>query len=289
MKATATALPANDRLGTTPADQPDRQAPSRRVFRPRDWTPWILGLLILVSLVLHVAWLDKPTGSLIFDESYYVNSAWVILGVAMPDQGHYADAPRGLDPNKEHPPLAKLLIAGAMQLFGDSACGWRLASVLCGTGAIPLVYGIARRCGAAAASALLATFCYAFDNLVFVHSRIATLDIFVVAFLLLAIYCFLSDWPVRAGFALTLATPCKISGLYGVAALVLFVGARLVRARFAIDRWDLTPCLPLLLMTGVYAVTFIALLGLLDLRWGQLKNPFEHIAHIRPAPDSPPG
>ncbi len=280
MNATITTSPANDPADTAVSEQTTASPSTQRVFRPRDWHPWLLGLLVLGSLLLRVAWLDKPAGSLIFDEAYYVNAARVILGTASTDQAHYADAPRGLDPNKEHPPLAKLLIVGAMQLFGDNAWGWRLASVLCGTGSIPLVYGIARRCGAAAAPTLLATFCYAFDNLVFVHSRIATLDIFVVTFLLLGIYCFLSDWPVLAGFALTLATLCKISGLYGLAALVLFVGARLVRGHLATGRWDWAPCLPLLLLTGVYAITFIALLGLLDLRWGQIKNPFEHVAHI---------
>ena len=38
-------------------------------------------IILLVDIVLRVIWLDKPEGSLIFDEWYYVNVARVILGI----------------------------------------------------------------------------------------------------------------------------------------------------------------------------------------------------------------
>jgi predicted membrane-bound dolichyl-phosphate-mannose-protein mannosyltransferase len=257
------------------AERDQSPAPPRR-----EWTLWLLGLLLLVSLGLRLAWLDKPSGGLIFDEAYYVNAARVILGQTPPTGANYATAPLGRDPNREHPPLAKLLIAGTMRLLGDNAWGWRLASVILGTLAIPALYGIARRGGLAAPAALLATFIFAFDNLIFVHSRIATLDIFVVAFILFGLYAFLIERPILAGLALALATLCKISGLYGVGALALLVIMRLLRNRLTTDRWAWRALVPLLLTSGTCAVTFVALLGLLDWRWGQITNPFEHIAHI---------
>src|SRR5215211_4336530 len=71
----------------------------------------LLWLLVLGSFLLRLLWLAQPDGGLIFDEKYYVNSARVILGIA-PDPDIYQDKPLGLDPNTEHPPLAKLIVAG---------------------------------------------------------------------------------------------------------------------------------------------------------------------------------
>ena len=115
----------------------------------------LLWLLLLASLLLRLLWLGRPDGALIFDERYYVNAARVILGIP-PGQNTYTDRPLGLDPNTEHPPLAKLLVAGSMLLLGDNPAGWRMPSVLLGTASILLLYGVARRLGAGRDVALLA-------------------------------------------------------------------------------------------------------------------------------------
>ena len=98
----------------------------------------LLWLLLLASLLLRLLWLGRPDDALIFDERYYVNAARVILSIP-PGQNTYADRPLGLDPNTEHPPLAKLLVAGSMLLLGDRPLGWRLPSVLFGTVSILLL------------------------------------------------------------------------------------------------------------------------------------------------------
>jgi predicted membrane-bound dolichyl-phosphate-mannose-protein mannosyltransferase len=245
-----------------------------------DLAPLLLLLLVITSFGFRMIWLDKPDGALIFDESYYVNAARVILGWPVADGAPYAGEQPGLDPNTEHPPGAKLLIAGSMWLLGDNAIGWRLPSVIFGTLSIPLLYGIVRKVGGTKAIALLATFLFAFDNLVLVHSRIATLDIFLLCFLLLGLYCYLQGWPTLAGLALVLATLCKIQGLYGIGVLVAFEGLRLVRARFETKRWRLKQLWPLLLMTVVYLLALPGLLGILDSVWSPYKNPVAHIRHI---------
>lgn len=242
--------------------------------------PALLGVLVVVSLALRLAWLDKPDGALIFDENYYVNAVRVILGLPLPPDAPYVGERPGLDPNSEHPPGAKLLIAVSVRLFGDNAYGWRLPSVLFGTLSIPLLYGIVRRAGGSGGLALLAAFFYAFDNLVFVHSRIATLDIFLVSFLLLGVYCFLAGRPVLAGLACAAATLAKIGGLYGGGVIVVFVTARLLRDRLASGCWHWRALRPLPIAVGVYAVCFPLALGILDSGWSGYKNPAEHVAHI---------
>lgn len=245
-----------------------------------DWTPLILMLLIVCSFGFRLIWLDKPDGSLIFDENYYVNAARVILGLPVDAEAPYAGEQPGLDPNTEHPPGAKVLIAASMWLLGDNALGWRLPSVLFGTLSIALLYGIVRQIGGTKAMALMATFLFAFDNLVLVHSRIATLDIFLVCFLLLGLYCYFMGWSTLAGLALVCATLCKIQGLYGVGVLMLFEALRFVRTRYELKRWAFDKLRPVLVMTVVYFVALPWLFGLLDSFWSSYKNPAAHINHI---------
>jgi predicted membrane-bound dolichyl-phosphate-mannose-protein mannosyltransferase len=76
-----------------------------------------------------------------------------------------------------HPPLAKELMAVSIRVFGDVPLGWRYPSVLFGSLAIVAMYlcGLAlfTAQGPAVASALIAFF----NQMVFVQSRIAMLDI----------------------------------------------------------------------------------------------------------------
>jgi dolichyl-phosphate-mannose-protein mannosyltransferase len=128
----------------------------------------------------------------------------LLLGVTTPDkfyfdEVHYVPAARQmLEPassapllNPMHPPLAKQLIALSIKSFGDVPLGWRYPGVLFGSLAIVAMYlcGLVLFAaqGPAVASALLAFF----NQMVFVQSRIAMLDIFALAFGLSAIASFM--------------------------------------------------------------------------------------------------
>ena len=67
---------AEEREGAHTRSTDVDEAPARpaKITR-RDWTLPLLVALVAVSFLLRMAWLSKPDGALIFDESYYVNAA----------------------------------------------------------------------------------------------------------------------------------------------------------------------------------------------------------------------
>ena len=235
-----------------------------------------LWLLLLASLLLRALWLDRPAGQPIFDESYYVNAARVILGSPVEQGKPYAGKPLGLDPNTEHPPLGKLFITGSMALFGDNPYGWRIPSVLFGTAAIALLVAVVRAAGGSPATSVIAGFLFAFDNLTFVHSRIATLDIFLVTFVLLAALCYLRRWPLAAGASLGLAGLVKINGLWLALAFVAFELYLVWR-----HRAELRAAATRLAKAGIAALlSFGGLLFVLDHFFTSYATPVDHLRRI---------
>lgn len=236
--------------------------------------------LFLVSLFLKVLWLDRPSGALIFDEYYYVNVARNILG--LPHPGIYEDKPSGIDTNPEHPPLAKLLIALSIRVVGDNGWGWRIPSVIFGCLALIIFYLLIKKASKNPALALISAYLFSFDNLIFVHSRIATLDIFVFAFILLGFYLYFRGRMDLSAISLALATLCKMTGLFGAVTLVAYHFLRGIYRKRAEGipfnwrkkiRW-------LVRFTYFYLIAFFGLLTLLDHFWGTYSSPLQHLMYI---------
>jgi len=233
--------------------------------------------LWLAAAVLRVLWLDRPLGSLIFDEKYYVNVARIILRLPH-DPDVYENAPLGLDPNHEHPFLGKGLIALSMAAFGDNAYGWRIPSVVFGLASILILYLLVKKMSGRSGLALFTTYLFTFDNLVYVHSRIATLDIFMLTFMLLGFYLYFTGHHHLSAFSMALSTLSKLGGLYGFAAVVAFHLAKALAQRGETD-WK-----TVLSWLERYALTYIAagliILTIVDRLWVGYQSPFEHMAFI---------
>ena len=235
--------------------------------------------LFVISAALRLIWLDKPPGLLIFDESYYVNVARIIL--RLPQQPNvFPNAIPGIDSvNQEHPLLAKLLIALSMSIIGDNGWGWRIPSVVFGLLSIFVLYLLLKKTAKSPLIALMGTFLFSFDTLVFVHGRIATLDIFVLGFMLLGFYWYFSNRMNLSALGMALATLCKISGLYGILTLGAFhLGRELLSRGRKVDWQSLLSVFEKYAI--VYLVSFIVLMAVLDFFWAGYKNPFEHLSHI---------
>lgn len=239
-----------------------------------------LPLLLISALAVRALWLELPKGSLIFDEAYYVNAARTILGWAVAPGAHYADSPAGLDPNTEHPPLGKLLMALSMAILGDNGIAWRLPSLIGGMTALGALYLIVRAAGETAWLAILAVGLLAFDNLTFIHGRIGTLDMMVLTPMLLGAWLALRERWALAGLALGVAILIKLTALYGLLALLMWLGFKLIgewREHRTIRSLSLRPATVFVL---TFTVVAFAGLWLLDSQVTTYTSPIEHFRRM---------
>jgi dolichyl-phosphate-mannose-protein mannosyltransferase len=239
-----------------------------------------LGLLLLASLWCRLLWLTTPNKASIFDEVYYINAARIIDGLHVIPGDHYAGSPIGLDPNQEHPPLGKAILATSMRVFGDDAYGWRLPSIVAGMIAIVLIYLIVTAGGGDEWMGVLGATLFSFDNLVLLQSRNGMLDMMMVLFMLFGAWCYLRRWPLLAGVGLALATNVKIAGLYGVLAILLYEAARIGLRWWRTRRWRTVELEQVALMLVAFIPIWIIGLWLLDLKYSAFHNPFDHLHHI---------
>lgn len=238
------------------------------------------GLLLGIALLLRLLWLDKPNHLPIFDEVYYVNAARAILGLPISASAHYAGSPAGFDPNHEHPPLGKLLIAGSMALFGDNAYGWRLPIVVAAMVALLATWRIVREADRDAWLGPLAVVLLAFDNLTFVQGRIGMLDMLALAPVLVGSWLAMRRRWLLAGLAVGIGLLIKLTALYAVGAVVLYVlltdGPGWWRSR-RIPWSDLAGPAAFVIFAFAFA---LAGLGILDARFSTVVNPLDHIRQM---------
>lgn len=160
--------------------------------------------------------------SMYFDEIYHARTAYELL--------------HGLTPYETtHPPLGKELIAVGIALFGMCPFGWRIMGALFGALTVPIFYLLARQLMRKRYAAF-ATALFLLEPMRLVTSRIGSVDIFLVFFLLLSA-CFMAagcrrlvwygpaaaaSWLAGAGIGFGLACSCKWNGLYAGAALAVW-------------------------------------------------------------------
>ena len=186
----------------------------------------------------------------VFDENYYAVDAAQILekaGTSIP----------------EHPPLGKLLISSGMALFGNNPLGWRIASVLFGTAAVILLYMVCRALLMPASIAVLVSFLFAFENLRFVQSSIAMLDIFSLTFMLAAFYMYLKGRYLSCGIFIAFSALSKFTGVFAVLVICLhwLITSRKQWIRFGFS-------------IGVVPAAYLSALSvLLFAIWGEWLNP----------------
>ena len=213
--------------------------------------PLPLALLIAGLAELLFAWRVTIPSKPYFDEVHYVPAARTLLALAHPA-------------NIEHPLLAKELIALGIWLFGDDPLGWRMLSTLAGSAVVAGVFALVWLGTRRLRPALVASVLTLVNFTVFVQARIAMLDGFMAAFVILGAASLLWSmhgapgqvrrrWCLGA-LLLGLATACKWTAAPYVAFAAL---AYLLLRRGRPDRWPgLAPVMALALLGGVSVATY---------------------------------
>ena len=167
-----------------------------------------------------------------FDEIYHARTAYEFI--------------HGMNPYEwTHPPLGKSLISLGIRVFGMTPFGWRVVPALLGAGMLPVVFLLGKRLFRRRDYAFLGAALLAVDTMHFAQTRIATVDVFIV-FFILWMYLFMVDFlrtdllhdspkkvflPLGAcGVSFGLGVASKWTGLYaGVGLAVLFFAHLIVQ------------------------------------------------------------
>jgi len=212
----------------------------------------LLLLVLLAAAVFRLPGLGYPTEEY-FDEVYHAKTArQYLLG----------------EPPTEwvHPPLAKLLIATGIFLFGYEPWAWRLAPAIAGSLLAPVFLLLARRVLASERAALFATLLLLADGVYLVQSRIAMTNVFAVLFQLLAALLMLRAVLERrlslramslAGLALGLALATRWTSLWAWGFLGLVFLAVRGRRAFAPRELALSALAFLALPAVVYLASYV--------------------------------
>lgn len=184
----------------------------------------------LIDEVDMVPGLISHKNSMYFDEIYFARSAYQYT------QGIYTN-------EWVHPPLGKLIQTIPILIFGMTPFAWRLMGCLAGILMIPVMYIFGKTIFKKRKYALLAGAMMMFDNFHFAHTRIGTVDSFLVLFGILSAlfmykYLILSKkinlmpklrYLALSGVFFGLGVCVKWTGLYLGLALCLMFFAKLIK------------------------------------------------------------
>jgi len=182
-----------------------------------------------------------------------------------------------------------------MQIFGDGGVGWRMPSLIAGMIALLALYGIVRAAGETAWLGVLAVDLFALDNLALVQARIGTLDMLALAPILVGAWLALRGRPILAGAVLGVGTLVKLTGAFGLIAILIVQGVEVFTRWKRTRRLTFADLRPTLLMGSAYSVVAIAGLWSLDLAFSAYPDPWAHLAHMATfgaslqAPNGPTG
>ncbi|MDP1743726.1 MAG: phospholipid carrier-dependent glycosyltransferase [Candidatus Amesbacteria bacterium] len=176
----------------------------------------MLGLIIAFTLITRLWNLHLPT-EYYFDEVYNAFTTQEIVKNNIKAYEWFHTSPVvGTAYGWTHPPLAKLISAIGILLFGDNSFGWRVSGAVLGTGVIYLTYLIAKEF-MTKKWALLAALFASLDGLILVQSRINMNDIYALFFILLVFYFFVKKRLLLLAISLGMLLATKWTGLYAIA------------------------------------------------------------------------
>ena len=268
----------------------------------KKFVPFYLVFLLLFSFAIRMYRIGEP-GKYYFDEVYHVVTARAYSQNNPAAYDPFAPAP---EENTAfdwlHPPLAKLIQATSIKIVGDNPTGWRLPSAIFGTAIVgatfvlgAMMFGV--EVGLFAASVM------AFENLMFVMSRITMNDVFVTFFVLLSfIFAHLYikankfNYLLLTSVALGLAASSKWSGFYAIFVIFVLVAFEKIRHKQFDFKIILLAVIPILIYFASYSQFWLqghSVKQFIDLNkqiwWYQNRHDLEHSYGTTPLSCVPKG
>lgn len=154
-----------------------------------------------------------------FDEIYHARTAYEHIREVWPYE-------------ITHPPLGKLILSLGIRLFGMNPFGWRFSGTLMGILMLPALYIFLKKLFGSTAVSACGTVIFAADFMHYTQTRIATIDSYVVFFILLMylfMYLWLTEpegkrrllWLALTGLSFGCGIASKWTGFYAGAGLAL--------------------------------------------------------------------
>jgi len=152
-------------------------------------------------------------------------------------------------------------------IFTDMAFDWRFFSIIFGTLGIIVFYFICHKSGFSTKGSIIATFLFALDDMVFITSGLALLDIYMITFMLAAVLFYLDEKYILSGIFVALSANCKLMGVLIIIAIFLHW------AIYRRDKWKQFAA-----SLAVAAVSFVFFLEYFDLFINRtFENPITRI------------
>ncbi|NLB90636.1 MAG: phospholipid carrier-dependent glycosyltransferase [Clostridiales bacterium] len=157
----------------------------------RDKEKMILPLSVKEHLVPKNQELQTQADALIDEQTSFMGAEPGWYNSTYFDEIYHArtgyEHAKGLHPYETtHPPLGKVFMSWAIQLFGMTPFAWRFAGTLVGVLMLPAMYLLAKQLTKKRHLATAAMLLMTFDLMHFTQTRIATIDSFPVLFIILA-------------------------------------------------------------------------------------------------------
>ena len=170
---------------------------------------------------------------LYFDEVHFVRTSVQHLGHMYLATGRTLDVPIALELVEygvifewTHPPLGKDIIAASILTFGMTPFGWRMFGAIFGVLLLAVMYVFIKNMFGKTIIATCGTLLLSFDFMRFVQSRIGTVDIFLIFFILTSFF-FMYRYITTDGNAVFRKSllPLAFSGLFfGLAVSIKWIG-----------------------------------------------------------------
>lgn len=136
----------------------------------------ILIVILIPSFLLRLYRLDFHNGETVFDERAYYQKASLSY---LQNQD---------DPNFEHPPLGKEILALGIKIFGDNPYGWRIPSLIFSLLGNIIIYFLFKDLFKSRFVGGLTSAFLSLDFMYFIHSRLGTMEMFYLFFLWGSVY-----------------------------------------------------------------------------------------------------